>query len=422
MHPENELVDVLKRLYKNNLTSSSGGNLSMKDKNGVMWITPASIDKGNLYVKDLVRVLKEDDFKGKHKPSSEYQLHQAIYKICPEIKAILHAHPPLVVAYCISGEKLNTAIQPDIFKMCGEIANVPYICPGTKKLADAVSAEFNKGFSIVMMENHGVVVADNSITEAYHKIVMLNICAESYINAKHLGKINMLNSEQLDLVENPVYLSKSVKTKLFFINYDLSCNSLLLMARRAFEHNLITGNLGSISLRKNNDSVLISQKSVDWELAQYEDFLFINELERLDIIYKHETMPLIKRIYQKNPEIKCIIHSYAPYCFAFSLSDAIFDTKTVPESFIVLKDVVYADYESCYTNIDKISDDISYDKPLVFIKNNGIIVTGNSISQAFDRIEVAEFTAKSLITAKLLGNVKTIEKEEIDKIKTKYAV
>ena len=99
-----------------------------------------------------------------------------------------------------------------------------------------------------------------------------------------------------------------------------------------------------------------------------------------------------------------------------------FNTKTVPESYIILRDIAYANYEDFYTNYQAITNLISDSKPLVFLKNNGVLVTGNSISQAFDRIEVAEFTAKSIINAQNIGNIHSIREDEIDMIKRSYLI
>ena len=109
MNPESEIVDIIKRIYTNKLTTSSGGNISIIDRKGKIYITPSAIDKNSLIFNDIVKIHKSGNIRGKHKPSSEYPFHQAIYNNCPEIKAIIHAHPPLIVSFCITAEKLNTA-------------------------------------------------------------------------------------------------------------------------------------------------------------------------------------------------------------------------------------------------------------------------------------------------------------------------
>jgi len=421
MHPESEIVEIFKRLYNNKLTTSSGGNLSIIDKKGEIYITPSAIDKSSMITNDIIKIYKNGNIKGKHNPSSEYPFHQAIYNNCPEIKAIIHAHPPLLVSYCITAEKLNTAIQPDIYNVCGEIGSVPYFCPGSKDLAKVVANEFKKGFSMVMLQNHGIIVGAASVKEAYHKIVMLNICAKTSINAKQLGKLNLLTQNQLELsTKENFFLQK--RNYLQKTNYSKKLEFASIMVERAYKQNLLTGRLGAISFKSNFNVPIISKNYAEWEHFKFKDFYLFNEFDLAQTPINFQAMFLFGKIYQNHPEINCIIHSYAPACFAFSLSDKLFDTKTVPESYIILKDVAYANYDDFYTNHQAIVNLISDSKPLVFLKNNGLLVTGNSVAQAFDRLEVAEFTAKSIINAVSIGNIKSISEEEINKIKLKYSV
>ena len=105
-------------------------------------------------------------------------------------------------------KNLIQPIQPDIYNVCGEIGSVPYFCPGSDELAKGVANEFKKGFSMIMLQNHGIVVGASSVREAYHKLVMLNICAEASINAKQLGKLNLLNQNQLELATKENFFSQ----------------------------------------------------------------------------------------------------------------------------------------------------------------------------------------------------------------------
>ena len=80
LHPAEQLTQMIKRVYDQRLTTTSGGNLSIKDENGDMWITPASIDKGTLTKEDMVCIKKDGTIVGRHRPSSEYPFHQKIYE------------------------------------------------------------------------------------------------------------------------------------------------------------------------------------------------------------------------------------------------------------------------------------------------------------------------------------------------------
>ena len=101
MHPRELIVKIIGRIYKNGMTTTSGGNISILDENGDIWVTPSAIDKGTLSEKDIICVKPDGSIKGYHKPSSEFPFHKAIYDVRPDIKAIIHAHPPALVSFSI---------------------------------------------------------------------------------------------------------------------------------------------------------------------------------------------------------------------------------------------------------------------------------------------------------------------------------
>ena len=93
MHPADQLVLMMNRIYNYGMTTTSGGNLSILDEDGNVWITPGSIDKGSLTRKDMVCIKKDGTIEGIHKPSSEYPFHLKVYETRSDIKAVLHAPP-----------------------------------------------------------------------------------------------------------------------------------------------------------------------------------------------------------------------------------------------------------------------------------------------------------------------------------------
>ena len=78
LHPREQLVRFMERIYKSEMTTISGGNLSILDENGDIWVTPSALEKGSLTESDIVCVKKDRIIIGKHKPSSEFPFHKAI--------------------------------------------------------------------------------------------------------------------------------------------------------------------------------------------------------------------------------------------------------------------------------------------------------------------------------------------------------
>ena len=87
IHPADQLVMFMQRIYDKGLTTMSGGNLSIRDTQGNIWITPAGIDKGTLTRKDIICVRPNGSCEGPHKPSSELPFHESVYRMRPDLNA-----------------------------------------------------------------------------------------------------------------------------------------------------------------------------------------------------------------------------------------------------------------------------------------------------------------------------------------------
>src|SRR3989442_14859701 len=85
IHPRDEIVQAMERIYRYRMTTASGGNLSIRDESGDIWITPARIDKGSLRREDVVCIRAGGSVEGLHRPSSEHPFHQSIYRERPDV-------------------------------------------------------------------------------------------------------------------------------------------------------------------------------------------------------------------------------------------------------------------------------------------------------------------------------------------------
>ena len=110
LHPRDEIMQTMDRIYRYRMTTTSGGNLSIRDEAGDIWISPARVDKGNLTRGDIVCVHPDGTVDGLHPPSSEFPFHKAIYDTRPDIRAIVHAHPVALVAFSICRKSPNTRL------------------------------------------------------------------------------------------------------------------------------------------------------------------------------------------------------------------------------------------------------------------------------------------------------------------------
>jgi len=201
-HPAKQITEIISRIYNRGLTTTSGGNISIIDDNGDIWVTPAGVDKGSLDESDIMLVKADGEIVGKHRPSSEFPFHKSIFDIRPDIKAIIHAHLPALVSFSIVRDFPNPNVIPQAKAICGEIGYAPYELPGSQALGDTIALEFKRGLNAVIMENHGTVVGGLNLQEAFERFETFEFSARSLINAKLLGEAKFLSNEEIEKFEN----------------------------------------------------------------------------------------------------------------------------------------------------------------------------------------------------------------------------
>ena len=424
MHPADQIKVVISRIYRSGLTTTSGGNISMKDENGDIWITPASIDKGSLTAKDIVCVKADGTIVGIHKPSSEYPFHQAMYNIRPHAKAIIHAHPPALVSFSITKQIPNTNIIPQARNICGRIGFAPYAVPGSQALGEKIAHEFvnHEDYKAVIMENHGAVVYGEDMMDAYQRFETLEFCARTLIHARRLGDPTYLTDAQIDqhdqlLPHNFVYFMNATYPSEERAIRD----QIVTIVRRACDQGLMISSYGTVSVRwKNNDFLITPRDIPRWDIEP------CNIVQVKDGMVEAGKIPsrsvaLHQAIYQSNPKINSIILTQPPHLMGFCTSGTRFNVRTIPESWILLKDIPIVKFGTQYEDTSQIVK-ILETLPAVLLANDSIIVTGDGLLHTFDRLEVAEFSAKSLIMATSIGNVSPITDEEVESLRIAFNV
>ena len=184
VHPRDEIMQTMDRIYRYRMTTTSGGNLSIKDDSGDIWISPARVDKGNLSRHDIVCVKPDGTVEGQHPASSEFPFHKAIYEARPDIRSIVHAHPIALVAFSICQQTPNTRLFHQAHSICGKVGFAPYACPGSEALGQSIASTFRDGCDSVILENHGVVVGGRSLTESFERFEAFEFAGKTLIKAQ----------------------------------------------------------------------------------------------------------------------------------------------------------------------------------------------------------------------------------------------
>ncbi|MDR0844172.1 MAG: class II aldolase/adducin family protein [Tannerella sp.] len=424
MHPADQIRVVISRIYRSGLTTTSGGNISIKDENGDIWITPASVDKGTLTTKDIVCVKADGSIVGPHKPSSEFPFHKAIYEIRPHMNAIIHAHPPALVSFSITQQIPNTNIIPQAKSVCGTIGFAPYDVPGSQALGEKIAFEFkeNPDFNAVIMENHGVVLCGEDLMDAYQRFETLEFSARTVINASILGEPQYLTDEQIEQHDRsiptdfPYYMNASYPSDERAIR-----EQIVTIVRRACDQGLMISSYGTVSVRWRKNDFLITPPGVPrWDIEPHNIVQIKDGMVEAGKI-PSRSVALHQAIYQSNPKINSIILTQSSHLMGFCTSGVKLNVRTIPESWILLKDIPAVPFGTQYTDPQKIVK-ILKEKPAILLTNDSVVITGDGLLQTFDRLEVAEFSAKSLIMATSIGQLNPISDEEVEALRVAFHV
>jgi L-fuculose-phosphate aldolase len=190
-----EVARYMRRLYRQNLTTTSGGNISLQLPDGIIVITPSATDKGRMQWRE-VGLMKPG---GKNltpglKPSIEAGMHLSIYS-ARDIGAIIHAHPVFATAFTAMKKNIDTSLTAEAYVILGEPMFVPYEHMGTKELADIVSKYIKKS-DLLLLENHGILSVGSNLLQAFDKIEVLENAARMTFITELMGIKTTLSEQQ----------------------------------------------------------------------------------------------------------------------------------------------------------------------------------------------------------------------------------
>lgn len=403
LHPRDEIMRTMERIYRYRMTTTSGGNISIRDTNGDIWITPARVDKGRLRREDIVCIRKDGRREGVHPPSSELPFHQAIYQRRPDLGGIVHAHAVALVAFSVCRRVPDTRLFPQARHVCGAAGFAPYALPGSTALGKNIARTFAEGFDCVVLENHGVVCAGENLQRAFERFETLEFTAKTIIKASHLGTVRYLSDAQV-AQRHGVTLPDFTPGAASEEEKDLR-GQLADFLQRGYRQRLLISTEGSFSARLEDGSMLITPSRADRGSIGIEDMVLMRDGAAETGRLPSRAARLHAAIYQRHPKIRAIVNALPVNATAFSVTGAAFDSRTIPESYLFLKDVARVPFGEQYQAVETLADRLSPENPIALIENDGVLVCGTSVLDAFDRLEVLETTAEALINSRPLGEV-----------------
>lgn len=192
------LAYFMRRLYRMGLTTTSGGNLSLRVGDALVAVTPAAKDKGRLRAGDIALLTLDGQNRSPElQPTSESGMHLDIYHARPDVRAIVHAHPATACAFSASRRPIDTTLIAESYCLIGRIQTAPYHRTATPALGQAVASAARHA-DCILMRNHGVTTLGRDLLQAFDRLELLEAAARMTLTLHQLGQPEPLTHDQLD--------------------------------------------------------------------------------------------------------------------------------------------------------------------------------------------------------------------------------
>ena len=192
-----EIVRFGKMLHDRGLVAAMEGNLSMLLEDGRVLCSPTLMCKGMMQPADLVIVdLCGRHLAGRRNVSSEIGMHLMIYRQRPDVRAVVHAHPPTATGFAAAGLALDQPLLPEVVLGLGSVPLAQYATPGTPELADALEP-YVANYNAILMQNHGVVSYGPDLESAYLTMEAVEQFAKISLVAHQLGGGRPLEEDEI---------------------------------------------------------------------------------------------------------------------------------------------------------------------------------------------------------------------------------
>jgi L-fuculose-phosphate aldolase len=197
-HYRSQIVQFGKMLHQRGYVAAMDGNLSIRLDERRILSTPTSICKGMMRPSDLVIVdVNGERISGRNNVSSEIGMHLLIYKLRPDVRGIVHAHPRTATGFAAAGMALNKPLVCEVVIGLGSIPLAKYGTPGTPELTDALQPLIPQ-YDAILMSNHGVVTYGVDLHRAYMKMETVEHFAQIALITHLLGSQQPLGDCELE--------------------------------------------------------------------------------------------------------------------------------------------------------------------------------------------------------------------------------
>ena len=192
-----DICEIGRRLYQKGFVAAADGNISVRLDGGRLLVTPSGKCKGRLDEEDLI--VTDDAGRriyGSWEPSSEIAMHVTAYRERPDVKAVVHAHPPHATGFAVAGVALDRPLISEVVLTLGTIPLAEYGTPSTLEVPAAIEPYIRR-HDAILLANHGAMAVGPDVFLAYDRMETLEHFAHIWTVARILGRERPLGEEHV---------------------------------------------------------------------------------------------------------------------------------------------------------------------------------------------------------------------------------
>ena len=184
-----QICDVCHKMWQLGWVAANDGNVSaMLDENALL-VTPTGISKSFITPEKLVKIDRQGNIleaSEGYRPSSEIKMHLRCYDKRPDVRSVIHAHPPGSTGFAVAHKAMDMYNMIEDIYCIGSVPLTPYGTPSTSEVPDAIEP-YLQDHDVMLLENHGALTVGEDLLTAFYHMESLELWAKITINAVILG-------------------------------------------------------------------------------------------------------------------------------------------------------------------------------------------------------------------------------------------
>jgi L-fuculose-phosphate aldolase len=193
-----DIVDVGRYVWQKGWVAANDGNITIRMDDRRVLCTPTGVSKGMMHPDDMIICdLEGNKLEGRGDRTSEFAMHATVYNLRPDIRSVVHAHPPVATGFASAGMGLTKALLPEVIIGLGCVPLAAYGLPGTPALTEGMLPLIPK-YDALLMGNHGAVCYGPDVWKAYFKMETVEHFARINLVAELLGGARALPRAEVE--------------------------------------------------------------------------------------------------------------------------------------------------------------------------------------------------------------------------------